>query len=97
MSGSRTPGSPDTKRTRDGSTSTGVEPPSDACPNGYELGPPVDEGQLAAFHSVCDEVGADGRNVVSVQQREVEGRGIDDEDRILRGAGLVRRLLDAGL
>jgi hypothetical protein len=65
-------------------------------PNGYELGPPVDEGQLAAFHSVRDEVDADGRNVLAMPQ-EVEGQGLDAEDRILRGAGLVRRLLDAGL
>lgn len=66
-------------------------------PDGYELAPPVEEGQLAAFHSVCEEVGADGRNVVAVPPREVEGQGIDAEDRVLFGAGLVRRLLDAGL
>jgi hypothetical protein len=66
-------------------------------PAGFELTPPPLEPDIGKFAAVCEDIGADGTNLVTVPQARVGGRRVDTVDRIQVGSDVVRSLVAAGL
>ncbi len=64
---------------------------------GFELSPPMLDADIERFASVRVGICVDSDSLVKVPQVEVDGRQVDTVDRIQVGAGIVRRLLAAGL
>lgn len=64
--------------------------------NGLALEPPQDLTLTDVFNHVCAEHGlVDG--VLRIQQIDRDGELVDSEDRVLKGAALVRALVEVGL
>jgi hypothetical protein len=64
-------------------------------PEGFEVTAPTDEKLLEAFDRFTFDEGFDG-SVLRLPQAEVDGKQVDSTDRVVVGAGLVRRLIEAG-
>jgi hypothetical protein len=68
------------------------------CVNeGYELDAPTDPNLAARFAAVSTEHGAIGTGLLPMTQHDHDGQLVDSEDRIVKGAALLRDLLAAGL
>jgi hypothetical protein len=72
-----------------------------SVPAGIALQPPPLAEHLATFESLCEQdAGArivDGRWLLGVRQQDRDGKLIDAEDRVRKGAEFLRALVTAGL
>lgn len=66
-------------------------------PEGFELAAPGVEPFDEVFRSACAEIGCDADNRIVLPQADVDGRQVDEVDRILAGADIVKRLVGHGL
>jgi len=66
-------------------------------PTGFELSSPPMDAYAGAFAAACSGLGVGEDDLVVVPQVEIDGRQVDTVDRIQLGAGIVRRLMAAGL
>lgn len=64
---------------------------------GFELAAPDDQHAAESFHAVCRAHGAAAPALLPIRQVEIDGEMIDIEDRVARGTGLIRALVEAGL
>lgn len=64
---------------------------------GIALRAPLADGERERFSEVCAAHGATADLLLPVQQVEIDGALIDTEDRVQRGAHLLRALIEAGL
>lgn len=64
---------------------------------GFELDPPDDENAAARFRQVCERHGAESATFMPIAQIDRGGEPIDSEDRVQKGASMLRALVAAGL
>jgi hypothetical protein len=64
---------------------------------GFQLMPPPDEVNRAAFKAVCQASGIEEDYLLRIPQEQRDGQPADTEDRVERGAKLLTDLVSAGL
>ncbi|MEY9606266.1 hypothetical protein AB7M74_001862 [Bradyrhizobium japonicum] len=64
---------------------------------GFVVRPPPAPAYAEVLSQVCSERGVGGDHVLLVSQVELDGRKLDNRDRVQVGAALLRDLVKAGL